>query len=139
VSKPYSGRCVCGSVRATITGEPFAVALCWCRQCQQIAAGGATANAIFQQADIGWSGKLATHSYAAASGNTATHRFCPECGTQVYGESSAYPGVAAVRLGFLDAGHGLKPGSQIWTDEAPEWAVIDPTLSSPDQQAPDQG
>jgi hypothetical protein len=40
------------------------------------------------------------------------------------------------KLGFLDAGHGLRPTSAIWTSEAPDWAAIDPALEQHERQAP---
>lgn len=136
MTAPYTARCSCGVVRATITGEPMAVRLCWCRQCQQIAAGGASTNAIFRMADMEIAGDLGTHAYRAASGNVLTQHFCPSCGTPIYGQSSARTHLASMRLGFLDVGHGLKPDASIWTDDAPDWAVIDPALPRFDQQAP---
>jgi hypothetical protein len=102
-----AGRCACGAVTAKITGEPAAVRQCWCRQCQQAAAGGPTHNAMFNTADVDLSGELASHDYLAASGNTLTHFFCASCATQVYAQSSARPQFRTVRLGFLDPGHGL--------------------------------
>lgn len=136
MSAPYTARCSCGSVSAAITGEPLAVRLCWCRQCQQIGGGGSTTNAVFQIADIELSGSLSSHSFPVPSGNRMTHYFCPVCGTHVYGQSSARTQMVALRLGFLDVGHGLKPDTSIWTEEAPDWAVIDPTLPRFDRQTP---
>lgn len=133
---PYSGQCACGSVRLEITGEPIATRQCWCRQCQQIAAGGPTNNAIFKVDDVAISGTLAHQSWAAASGNTLTFHFCPSCGTQIYGQSSARMHLKTVRFGALDQDHGLKPDIVIWTDDAPAWAVINPALESWPRQPP---
>lgn len=133
---PYSGRCACGSVTATMRGEPQAVRQCWCRQCQQIAAGGATTNATFQSTDVEMTGELAQHSFTAASGNTVTQSFCPKCGTQVTGQSSARTHLTSFRLGFLDEGHGLAPSTAIWLVDAPKWAAIDPALERFDRQPP---
>lgn len=132
----YKGRCGCGAVTATITGEPVGVRQCWCRQCQQIAAGSATTNAMFATSDIAISGELASHPYQAASGNTLTQSFCPACGTPVMGQSSARPQFRTMRVGFLDEGHGLAPQAIIWTSEAPPWAVIDPALEQFSGQPP---
>jgi len=132
----YTGRCACGAVTATITGEPLGVRLCYCRQCQQIAAGGATTNAVFRSDDMEITGELGTHSFTAASGNTLTQHFCPKCASPVYGQSSARMHLRSIRLGFLDASHGLKPDAIIWASEAPEWAVLDPALDQFPQQAP---
>jgi hypothetical protein len=132
----YTGRCACGSVTATITGEPLGVRQCWCRQCQQAAAGGPTNNAMFLTADVDMTGELGSHSTPAASGNTLTQFFCPKCGTPVYGQSSARTNMRSIRLGFLDEGHGLRPDTAIWLEDAPDWAVIDPELEHFDRQPP---
>lgn len=121
----YRGRCQCGAVSAKIVGEPVSVRQCWCHQCQQVAAGGATHNAIFKTEDVHLTGELKDHSYVAASGNTLTQSYCGACGTPVMAHSSARPQFRAIRLGFLEPGNGLRPTTAIWTDEAPEWAEID--------------
>jgi len=130
------GRCACGAVKAAIGGEPVAVRQCWCRECQQIAAGGPTHNAMFRTVDVQLSGQLASHFYVAASGNTLTQSFCPACGTPVMGQSSARPQFRTIRLGFLEPGHGLAPQMAIWTAEAPPWARIDPALERHERQPP---
>jgi len=132
----YSGRCACGMVTARIDGEPVATRQCWCRQCQQIAAGGPTNNAMFRAEGVALSGELATQSYVAASGNRLTWSFCPRCGTPVMAQSSARPHLRTIRLGFLEPGHGLAPRMAIWTAEAPDWALVDPALEQHARQPP---
>jgi len=132
----YTGSCACGAVTATIAGEPIAVRQCWCRQCQHIAAGSATTNAMFATDNVEISGTLNTRSYVAESGNTLTQSFCGLCGTAVMGQSSARPQFRTLRLGFLDPPHNLAPEVVIWTDDAPAWAPIDPALESFPRQPP---
>lgn len=132
----YSGRCACGAVTLQISGEPIGTRQCWCRQCQQIAAGGPTNNAMFKAADVSISGTLGASGWTAASGNSLTFHFCPSCGTQVYAQSSARMHLMTVRLGVIDEPHGLRPAVVIWTDDAPAWAHIDPALESWPRQPP---
>lgn len=132
----YTGRCACGQVSAAIAAEPLAVRQCWCRQCQQLAAGGPTHNAMFPADAVSITGTLSSHSYTAASGNTIHHAFCAQCGTPVLGFSSARPQFRVMRLGFLDEPHGLRPQMVIWTDDAPDWAIIDPELERFGRQPP---
>lgn len=132
----YTGRCACGQVTVSIEGEPIGLRQCWCRQCQQIAGGGPTHNAIFKVEDIAMNGELGSHGYVAASGNTLTQHFCVSCGTPIYAQSSARLHLKTLRLGLLDAGHGLAPNMAIWTEDAPDWAVIDPALENWPQQPP---
>lgn len=133
---PYTGSCACGAVSATIAGEPVAVRQCWCRQCQRLAAGSATTNAMFATDDLVLTGELSTASYVAESGNTLTQSFCGACGTPVMGQSSARPQFRTLRLGFLDDAQGLKPTVAIWTDDAPAWAHIDPAMETFPRQPP---
>ncbi len=133
---PYTGRCECGAVTATVNGEPLATRQCWCAQCRKIASGSPTTNAMFLAADVALAGAIATNSYIADSGNTLTHSFCPRCGTQVMAQSSARPHIRTLRIGFLDEPHGLAPQMAIWIEEAPGWAVIDPAIEQHPRQPP---
>lgn len=132
----HTGRCACGAITLSIEGKPIATRQCWCRQCQQIAAGGPTQNAIFPTEAVTINGQLGQSEWRAASGNTLTHRFCPGCGTQIYAQSSARPHLMTVRFGALDEPHGLHPQAAIWTSEAPDWAQIDPAIEQHPQQPP---
>ena len=136
MTAPYTARCACGSVGATVRGEPLGVRQCWCRQCQQIAAGGPTNNAMFLAADVELTGELGCHSGPAASGNILRQYFCARCGVPVYGQSSARLHLMSLRLGFLDEGHGLAPSAAIWLDDAPDWARIDPAMEKFERQPP---
>ena len=133
---PYTGRCACEAVTLTISAEPVGTRQCWCRQCQKIASGGPTNNVIFPAEAVVVKGDLANAAWTAASGNTLTFSFCPQCGTQIYGQSSARLHLKTVRLGAIDEPHGLRPQMMIWTDDAPDWAVLDPALPHFPQQPP---
>jgi len=132
----YTGRCNCGAITVAIEAEPVSARQCWCRQCQKIAGGGPTNNAIFPADAVALNGETRQHGYVAASGNTLTQEFCGDCGTPIMAHSSARPHLRTVRLGLLDEGHGLVPNAAIWLDEAPDWALIDPELEQWPQQPP---
>ena len=132
----YTGRCNCGAVSATISGEALAVRQCWCRQCQKAAAGGPTHNAMFETAEVTLSGDLRQWSYLAPSGNTLTMHNCATCSAPIYAQSSARPQFMTFRLGFLDEGHGLAPSMAIWTEEMPASAKLDPEMEIWPRQPP---
>lgn len=131
-----TGGCSCGGVTVKITGTAKAVRQCWCRQCQQLAGGGPTHNAMFLADDVAIEGELAGADWVAASGNTLTHWRCAGCGNPVFAQSSARPQFRTIRLGVLDPGHGLAPEAIIWTADAPAWAVFDPALPRFERQPP---
>lgn len=136
VGAGYTGACLCGAVRLIAKGQPVAVRQCWCRQCQSLAAGGPTNNAIFPADLVEITGSLAKSSWQAASGNRLDFHFCPACGTQIYGQSSARMHLKTMRLGVFYQPHDLRPAAAIWLQDAPGWAVIDPGLEQFAQQPP---
>ncbi len=132
----YTGRCACGAVTLQIDGKPLMARQCWCRQCQTLAAGGPTNNAMFPTDTVQIDGVLGTSTWTAASGNTLAFHFCPACGTQIYAQSSARPHIRTLRIVVIDQPHDLAPQAVIWTDEAPAWAVFDPDLERYARQPP---
>jgi hypothetical protein len=122
-----TGGCLCGLIRYQITVEPVIARLCWCRDCQHIASNG-TANVIFPTVGIAVTGSLAEYIKSAASGNTITRKFCPNCGCHIFAESSGRAGLTVVRIGTLDNPSSVKPTTNIWASSAPDWACLDPQL-----------
>lgn len=127
------GQCLCGSVRFTLTGEPLVVRLCWCRDCQHLAANG-TVNLLVRTDGLSVTGTLAEYTRTAASGNEVIRQFCPTCGTHLFGRSDARPGFRIVRVGNLDDPSSVRPSMQIWTASAPAWACLDPALEQVEGQ-----
>lgn len=123
----FAGACLCGRVRYEIDAEAGPSRVCWCRDCQRIAANG-TVNVIFPSDAIQVSGSPARHEKAADSGNTVTRRFCASCGTQLFSDSTGRPGLTVVRVGTLDDPSAVKPTSNIWVGSAPSWACVDASL-----------
>lgn len=123
-----TGGCLCGAVRYTLTAMPIAARQCWCRLCQYLGAGTATANLIVPSDRLDLSGPMTDYASTADSG-TAMHRhFCPTCGTPIGGYAESRRHLYVLRIGTLDDPDAFPPSMTIWTDTAPHWAVIDPNL-----------
>jgi len=134
-----TGRCLCGAVQFTLTGEPLIARICWCRDCQHLAGNG-TVNALFGAEQFSVTGTLAQYASKAESGNLITRAFCPACGAHIYAQSSARPQVRVVRVGNLDDPSSIKPSANIWVGSAPDWACMDARLERIDRQpAPPPG
>ena len=132
-----TGRCFCGAVRFHFDAPPIAVRACWCRDCQYLATGNASVNAIFKTAGFTLTGEVAEYVSTADSGSTMRRRFCAKCGTPLFSESSSRPDAMVVRVGSLDDREIGGPRGFIWTASAPSWGHIDPGLAnSPGQPAP---
>lgn len=117
------GGCLCGQVRFTISEEPLGARYCWCRDCQRIASGSATVNALFPESAVAYAGTMSKLSLVADSGNTVERGFCPNCGSQIYSRTVTGPEMPVrIRAGTLDNPEIVTPSAIIWGDSAPSWA-----------------
>lgn len=133
-SPAVTGGCLCGAVRYTLSAEPVAARRCWCRLCQYLAAGTATANLIVPRDGLALTEALTEFVSKADSGNVMRRHFCPRCGTPIGGLADARPHLYVLRIGTLDDPDLYPPQATIWTDAAPRWALIDHDLpTSPGQ------
>lgn len=126
----HTGRCFCGEVEFRIEAEPLGARMCWCRDCQRIASGSATVNVLFPEDAVHIEGPVTTIARVADSGNTVERGFCARCGSQIYSKTvqSGTSLPMRIRAGTLDEPELLPPGSIIWTQSAPKWALLDPAL-----------
>ncbi len=121
-TKPFAtGRCLCGAVKLTITGEPLAMMQCHCKGCQRASGTGHMSIVRFKVEDVVIEGETASYASTADSGNINTRHFCPTCGARVFGRNSGRPGTINIAVGCLDDTSWFKPGSVLYTKERPPW------------------
>lgn len=130
-----TGSCLCGQVRYRVTAEPVVARICWCRDCQHLAANG-TVNAIFPSDALAVQGTLSAYTSTADSGNQVRRRFCPQCGCHLFADSTGRPQLTVVRVGTLHDPSSITPSTNIWSASAPAWACLDAGLERIDQQPP---
>jgi hypothetical protein len=128
-----SGRCLCGAVTFKLATEPQAIRICWCRDCQHLAANG-TVNLLIAADALTISGALSEYTKTADSGNQVSRQFCPSCGTHLFAKSSARPQFRVVRAGNLDEPSSIQPNMYIWAASAPTWACLDSSLERAEKQ-----
>jgi hypothetical protein len=133
---PITGRCCCGAVRFRSDHEPIAVRACWCRDCQYLASGNATVNAIFRTDGFTCSGAVSEFVSNADSGSVMRRSFCPTCGTPLFSKSDRRPHLLVVRAGALDDPEIGRPSAFIWTASAPSWGYIDMDMENYEGQPP---
>jgi hypothetical protein len=131
--KELTGRCLCGAVRYRISAEPIVARVCWCRDCQRIASNG-TVNVLVPTSGLESSGELGEYLSIAESGNEMRRRFCPNCGSHLFANTSARPQFTVVRAGTLDDPSSVRPAMNIWASSAPSWACLDQDLERVDRQ-----
>ena len=132
----YGAGCLCGAVRFTIDAEPIVARTCWCRLCQYLGGGTATANIGFPSDKVSRTGEIRYHEAVADSGTPMRRGFCPTCGTPLTSEALSRPHQIFLRIGALDDPKLLGPQMTIWTSAAPDWACISTEIPSHEAQVP---
>jgi len=77
--------------------------------------------AFFKKDDVAILGKTDSYPSTADSGNINTRHFCPTCGSRVYGENSARPGVIGIAVGCLDKNDWFSPQAVVYTIGRAAW------------------
>ena len=131
-----TGGCLCGAVRYVVSAGPIATRICWCHDCQHLAAGSGTVNVVFPTAAVTITGPLRDYASLADSGTRMHRKFCENCGTPVTSQAESRPHLLILRAGTLDDPEIARPATTIWTDSAPTWACIDASLPRVARQPP---
>ena len=111
-----TGRCLCGAVKITLTGDHRNVGVCHCGMCRRWGSGPNMAIDVGKDIDIG--GKEQVTVYR--SSDWAERAFCKTCGSNLYYrivETDDH----VVCAGILDDQGSLILASQIFIDEKPDF------------------
>jgi hypothetical protein len=131
-SNQIVGGCQCGSVRYEIMGEPLALYVCHCRECQKQSASAFGISVIVKRRDFRVArGTVKVWSRATDSGGTLTCAFCPDCGSRLWHESVGGADTISVKGGSLDEPVDLRPAVHIWTARKLPGVVIPETAQFP--------
>jgi hypothetical protein len=118
------GSCLCGAVRYTSSMEPVLTAFCHCRDCQKAGGGGYSVNVAVPSAALEVEGDTRTFQTTGATGLPVMRRFCPQCGSPVFTEVTAFAGLTFVKGSTLDDPSWIEPTLHIWCDSAQPWDTL---------------
>jgi hypothetical protein len=116
--------------------EPLRMAQCHCKDCQRASGGGHMSLAFFKADDVEIKGETASFSAKADSGNINTRHFCPKCGSRVYGENSARPGLVGLSVGCVDDNNWFKPAAIVYAKDRPAWDKTSTDIPNFDMMPP---
>ena len=102
----------------------------WATVTAAIASGGAYEAAIGIPAPaLKITGNVKYHDSKADSGNTLSRGFCPECGSRLFGKTSAMTDLAMITAASLDDPSQYMPQMDIFVSSAQPWDHMNPALS----------
>jgi hypothetical protein len=117
--------CRCGQLTATVTGDPVRVSVCHCLNCKKRSGSAFAVQARWPSAQVQIEGRSNSFVKTADSGNSATFRFCPECGSDVYyTNAGVFEDLLAIPLGAFDDPFFLQPGVSVWESRKHDWVEI---------------
>lgn len=127
-SNRLTGGCQCGAVRYEIAGEPVAVYVCHCRECQRQSASAFGISVIVKRSDFRLTqGEVKVWQRPTDSGGTLACAFCPACGSRLWHESIDATETISVKGGSLDQPPDLRATFHIWTSRKLPGVVIPET------------
>jgi hypothetical protein len=120
-----TGRCQCGAVRYESAGDPIALYVCHCRECQKQSASAFGLSLEVPRAGFRVTqGRPSTWSRAAESGRGINCAFCPTCGSRLWHEAEGASAALTIKAGSLDDPVDLSTAIHIWTSRKLPGAII---------------
>ncbi|MDX5330366.1 MAG: GFA family protein [Caulobacteraceae bacterium] len=132
----HTGGCLCGAVRYRVSGPLPPIQFCHCSQCRKAQGGAFAANIPVSEAALSIEdpqGRLT--AFESSPGKLRV--FCGACGSPIYSQTAAKPGIRRLRAGSLDAPVQARPGFHIFADSCADWWPILDTLPRYSERAPD--
>ncbi len=120
------GGCTCGAVRFRMTGAPLFVHCCHCTWCQRESGSAFALNAMIEADRVRLlQGAVDVVPTPSASGRGQQVARCPVCHVAVWSHySGSGESVSFVRVGTLDAPHGLEADIHIFTSTKLPWVQL---------------
>ncbi|MBF9030042.1 aldehyde-activating protein [Rhodobacterales bacterium HKCCE3408] len=112
--------CSCGQLTADVTGEPFAVALCSCEECQRRTGSAFGFSGYWMEENVAISGESKAWARISAVGRRLEFHFCPTCGSTIWWVAEFLPGRIGLALGNMDHA-GLTPVVRVWDKRRADW------------------
>ena len=110
----FSGKCLCGRVSYKVSVDPNFILNCHCEDCRRSTGAVFGTNVFVAEDKVQITGKLSSYSHTADSGNKMTKRFCPNCGTLLFGNSSGRQNSVSIRAGTIDQFDLIEPQMNVF-------------------------
>jgi hypothetical protein len=122
--REMAGGCLCGQVRYSANADPVFVGVCHCKNCQRQTGTAFSVLVGVPNSALSIQGQLKTFHDTGDSGLRLERNFCPECGSPIFTDVAAIPGVAFIKAGTLDDTSWLDPKMHIYCDSKEQWTPM---------------
>ena len=114
--------CHCGSLRATVGGEPTVVNVCHCKACQRRTGAVMHSGVYFNKSQVRIEGpeKIYTRDVEGVRRKISFH-FCPTCGSSVYWHLDLRPDHYGIAVGAFADPDFPPPTLSVWEQTKHSW------------------
>jgi hypothetical protein len=135
MAKPWTGGCLCGSIRFEAVGAPQDPHTCSCRMCQRHSGAVTTVWVQFDREAVRWTGPGGAPSVWRSSG-ISSRAFCPTCGSTL-GAIDDAPTVGLLS-GVFDQPNrkALRPTRHSYRGQRPKWWHLEIAADPVEEDAP---
>jgi len=121
-----TGRCLCGEVSYSLTGDLIATAICHCDHCQRQGGGAFSVNLVAHESQLTVSGELSTYEETGENDDDVYVRrqFCGSCGSPIVSTLEKTDGILAVKAGTLDDKSTIRPAVEVWCVDRQPWVEL---------------
>lgn len=131
-----TGNCLCGQVKFEADGDIVFAGNCHCVDCQQVTGAAYATNVFLKETDVSITGDLSSYEHEVDSGNTLIKKFCPNCGSQMFGYSVNRPGVMHLRAGSINEKEHIKPQFNVYASRKLDFVHLDADIPAFDKMPP---
>jgi len=124
----FTGGCMCGAVRYECNANAIFMRNCHCRDFQKASGSPYEAAIGIPAPALKITGNVKYHDSKADSGNTLSRGFCPECGSRLFGKTTAATDLAMITAASLDDPSLYRPQMDIYISSAQPWDHMNPAL-----------
>lgn len=123
----HEGGCLCGAVRYRALGNPVAVSICHCTNCQRNSGSAFSVNAIFPKDAVSVTGTPRSYIDKGDTGAGVERLFCETCGTPLESRSiMSSVAHTVIKAGTFDDPAPFVPDSEVYCKSALPWVTPSP-------------
>ena len=127
--------CNCGALTVVCEGEPQRVSVCHCLACRRRTGSAFSYNATFRREQVTAEGERSTFSRLSDAGRLSVYSFCPRCGSTVFYEIEARPGMVTIPAGAFADPEFPEPTVSAFPGRQSAWLAIRPRCHLDEEDA----
>jgi hypothetical protein len=126
MAPPFSGGCLCGSVRYVCTAPPVWSVNCHCNACQKLSGAPFVSAFSVPAGTVTFTGETHAYHRNAEAGHRVQTHHCAQCGARIWAQSEGARALVNLFAATLDDPAAFVAVSNVYLSEAAGWITPQP-------------